>query len=310
MTPVNDGDRSSSPVSVHSETPAVPRLLSIAGSDSSGGAGIQADIKTFSAHGGYAMTAITAITAQNTLGVSALEALTPELVAAQIDAVFADPGVDAVKIGMLANGGIVAAVAGCLRAATVAAGAALPIVLDPVMIAKSGDALLDADAVDQLQRLFPLATLLTPNLPEAQRLDGTPGGGADGRGATLEARERLLRRLGERCAAVLLKGGHAEGDEVADLLWDGSSVHRFVHSRIVSRSTHGTGCSLSSAIAARLGRGETLAAAVSGAIDWLHEAIARAIPIGAGVGPVDHFWRQRRGGSAAQGGREGGGCFA
>ena len=276
----------------------MPRLLSIAGSDSSGGAGIQADLKAFAAHGGYGMTAITAITAQNTLGVTAVQALSPALVGAQIDAVFADPGVDAVKIGMLADGAIIAAVADSLAAAR-GSTAGLPIVLDPVMIAKGGAALLDADAVDLLQRLFPLATLMTPNLPEAERLDGKIA-------ATPEARERLVRRLGERCAAVLLKGGHAEGGEVVDLLWDGSRVHRFIHSRLRSRSTHGTGCTLSSAIAARLGRGDALVTAVAGAIDWLHEAIARAIPIGAGVGPVDPFWRQRRAGTAAVGE----GCFA
>lgn len=284
-----------------------PRLLSIAGSDSSGGAGIQADLKTFAAHGGYAMTAITAITAQNTLGVTAVQALPAGLVAAQIDAVFADPGVDAVKIGMLAQTATIDAVASCLRAASASAaaagGARPPVVLDPVMIAKSGDSLLDADAVDHLQRLFPLATLLTPNLPEAERLDGSVAAG------TKAARERLVERLGERCAAVLLKGGHAEGGEVVDLLWDGSRVHAFVHPRLESRSTHGTGCSLSSAIAARLGRGEGLVDAVSGAIDWLHEAIARAIPIGAGIGPVDHFWRQRRQptGAAGEAGQRDGG---
>ncbi len=279
----------------------LPRLLSIAGSDSSGGAGIQADLKAFAAHGGYGMTAITAITAQNTLGVTAVQALPPALVAEQIDAVFADPGVDAVKIGMLADGAIIAAVALCLAAARGSA-ADLPVVLDPVMIAKGGAALLDAEAVDLLQRLFPLATLMTPNLPEAERLDGRAA-------ATPEARERLVRRLGERCAAVLLKGGHAEGGEVVDLLWDGSRMHRFVHPRIRSRSTHGTGCTLSSAIAARLGRGDTLVAAVAGAIDWLHEAIARAIPLGAGIGPVDPFWLQRRD-DAADAARSGGSSFA
>ncbi len=294
----------------------LPRLLSIAGSDSSGGAGIQADLKTFCAHGGYAMTAITAITAQNTLGVTAVQALQPALVAAQIDAVFADPGVDAVKIGMLAEVGIIAAVAGSLR--RFATGQSLPIVLDPVMIAKSGDPLLDADAVDHLQRLFPLVTLVTPNLPEAERIERPAGRStAAASASTVEARERLVRRLGDRCAAVLLKGGHAAGaagEDLVDLLWDGSKVHAFVHPRIASRSTHGTGCSLSSAIAARLGRGENLVQAVSGAIDWLHEAIARAIPIGAGVGPVDHFWRQRpeAAGVAAgvEAGSQQGGCLA
>ena len=226
------------------------------------------------------------------------------LVAAQIEAVFADPGVDAVKIGMLAEVGIIAAVADSLRRSV--AGRSLPIVLDPVMIAKSGDPLLDADAVDHLQRLFPLATLVTPNLPEAERIGRAAGRSTAtamaattamaAMAATVEGRERLVRRLGDRCAAVLLKGGHAAGaagEDLVDLLWDGSKVHAFVHPRIASRSTHGTGCSLSSAIAARLGRGENLVQAVSGAIDWLHEAIARAIPLGAGVGPVDHFWRQR-----------------
>ncbi len=274
------------------DSAAVSRLLSIAGSDSSGGAGIQADLKTFAAHGGYAMTAITAVTAQNTLGVVAVQALSPGLVAAQIDAVFTDPGVDAIKIGMLADAAIIDAVHDCLAAAGVRD--RLPVVLDPVMIAKSGDALLDADAIDHLHRLFPLATLLTPNLPEAERLAG--GGGAS-TASTLGSRELLVRRLGERCSAVLLKGGHAEGGEVEDLLWDGTQLHRFRHPRLDSRSTHGTGCSLSSAIAARLARGEELVAAVSGAIDWLHEAIARAVPIGAGVGPVDHFWLQREAGS-------------
>jgi hydroxymethylpyrimidine/phosphomethylpyrimidine kinase len=265
-------------------TAELPYLLSIAGSDSSGGAGIQADLKAFAAHGAYGMTAVTAITAQNTLGVEAVQALPAALVAAQIEAVVRDPGVDAVKIGMLADAGIVAAVAGCLRALE-----GVPVVLDPVMVAKGGAELLDAEAVDGLRRLASLATLLTPNLPEAERLESHPA-------RTPEARERLLRRLGERCPAVLLKGGHVAGpvgEEIVDLLWDGSRVHAFVHPRLAARSTHGTGCTLSSAIAARLGRGESLVAAVSGAIDWLHEAIARAIPVGAGVGPVDPFWMQR-----------------
>jgi hydroxymethylpyrimidine kinase/phosphomethylpyrimidine kinase len=284
--------------------PSPARLLAIAGSDSSGGAGIQADLKTFSAHGSYGMTAITAITAQNTLGVTAIQGVPAELVAAQIDAVLADPGVDAVKIGMLADAAVIAAVADRLGAARKSA-AALPIVLDPVMIAKSGDALLADEAVGELARLFPLATLLTPNLPEAERLAGTAA-------PSLADRERLARRLGERCRAVLLKGGHGPVEtggaepRVVDLLWDGETMHRFEHRRLVSRSTHGTGCSLSSAIAARLGRGESLVAAVEGAIDWLYEAIARAFPMGAGVGPVDHFWRQRP--EAAGGGERG--CLA
>ncbi|HWN42946.1 MAG TPA: bifunctional hydroxymethylpyrimidine kinase/phosphomethylpyrimidine kinase [Thermoanaerobaculia bacterium] len=249
-----------------------PRLLTIAGSDSGGGAGIQADLKTFAAHGAYGMSAITALTAQNTLGVRAVHEVPPEVVAAQIDAVFEDIGVDAVKIGMLASAPIVRAVADRLRFWK-----PLRVVLDPVMVAKSGDALLCDDAVEALlEELVPLCTLVTPNLPELERMTG-------GQGA-----EELARRG----PAVLAKGGHAEGEEVVDVLVVGEEVHRFRHPRLATTSTHGTGCTLSSAIAARLGRGEDLPRAVGGAIEYLQGAMKAAYPLGSGHGPVDHLWRE------------------
>jgi hydroxymethylpyrimidine/phosphomethylpyrimidine kinase len=253
-----------------------PRLLTIAGSDSGGGAGIQADLKTFAAHGAYGMSAITALTAQNTRGVRAVHEVPPEVVAAQIDAVFEDIGVDAVKIGMLASAPIVRAVADRLRFWKPSR-----VVLDPVMVAKSGAALLRDDAVEALlEELVPLCTIVTPNLPELARMTG-------GQGA-----EELARRG----PAVLAKGGHAapEGnaEEVVDVLFVGGEVHRFRHPRLATTSTHGTGCTLSSAIAARLGRGEDLPRAVGGAIEYLQGAMKAAYPLGSGHGPVDHLWRQ------------------
>ncbi|HUF79232.1 MAG TPA: bifunctional hydroxymethylpyrimidine kinase/phosphomethylpyrimidine kinase, partial [Thermoanaerobaculia bacterium] len=204
------------------ERPHPLRLLTIAGSDSGGGAGIQADLKTFAAHGAYGMSAVTAVTAQNTRAVTAVYELPPELVTAQIDAVFDDLGVDGVKIGMLANAAIVRAVARCLRRRL--RDAAPPVVLDPVMVAKSGDPLLAADAVEALiEDLLPLATLVTPNLPEAARLTGLPTAGEG-------EREVAARSLAASGPAVLLKGGHGEGPEVVDLLVDLSAedpVRRF-----------------------------------------------------------------------------------
>jgi hydroxymethylpyrimidine/phosphomethylpyrimidine kinase len=229
------------------------------------------------------MSAITALTAQNTREVRAVHVAPPDFVAAQIDAVFDDLGVDAVKIGMLADAGLVRAVAGRLRARA----GGIPIVLDPVMIAKSGAALLGDDAVEALAKeLVPLTTLVTPNLPELARLTGMP----------VESEEER-RRAGEALAgrsgggpAVLAKGGHAEGPEVVDLLLTAGRWHRFVHPRLATAATHGTGCTLSSAIAARLGRGEDLPRAVEGAIAWLHGAMAAAYPLGNGHGPVDHLY--------------------
>lgn len=253
-----------------SRTP--PRLLTIAGSDSGGGAGIQADLKTFAAHGAYGMSAITALTAQNTVGVRAVHEVPPGMVAAQIDAVFEDIGVDAVKVGMLASAPIVRAVADRLRFWK-----PRHLVLDPVMVAKSGDALLRDDAVEALlEELLPLCEIVTPNLPELARMTG-------GRGA-----EELARRG----PAVLAKGGHGEGEEVVDLLLVKGESHFFRHPRLATSSTHGTGCTLSSAIAARLGRGEDLPRAVGGAIEYLQGAMKAAYPLGSGHGPVDHLWRQ------------------
>jgi len=250
--------------------------LTIAGSDSGGGAGIQADLKTFAAHGAYGMSAITALTAQNTRGVRAVHEVPPEIVAAQIDAVFEDIGVDAVKIGMLASAPIVRTVADRLRFWKPSR-----VVLDPVMVAKSGDALLRDDAVEAvLEELLPLCTIVTPNLPELERMTGLPAG--------LEAAQELAKRG----PAVLAKGGHGEGEEVVDLLVVNGEVHRFRHPRLATTSTHGTGCTLSSAIAARLGRGEELPLAVGGAIEYLQGAMKAAYPLGSGHGPVDHFWRE------------------
>jgi hydroxymethylpyrimidine/phosphomethylpyrimidine kinase len=256
-----------------------PRLLTIAGSDSGGGAGIQADLKTFAAHGAYGMSAITALTAQNTRGVRAVHEVPPEVVAAQIDAVFEDIGVDAVKIGMLASAPIVRAVADRLRYWS--GGHPVHVVLDPVMIAKSGDPLLRDDAVEAVvEELVPLSTLVTPNLPELERMTGLPAG-------TEEERRAAAAKLGP---SVLAKGGHAEGEEVVDLLVLNGNVHRFAHRRLTTSSTHGTGCTLSSAIAARLGRGEDLPVAVGGAIEYLHRAMEAAYPVGSGHGPVDHLY--------------------
>jgi hydroxymethylpyrimidine/phosphomethylpyrimidine kinase len=285
---------SSAPRSSEPIPPRLPRLLTIAGSDSGGGAGIQADLKTFAAHGTYGMSAITAVTAQNTVAVIAVHALPPAIVAAQIDAVFDDLGVDAVKVGMLADAGIVAAVADRLARHGAGAGGGAPVVLDPVMVAKSGDALLADDAVAALvERLLPLATLVTPNLPEAHRLLREVAGGevavTAGGGESEETRAGAARRLAAAGPAVLIKGGHAEGDEVVDLLFDGEELHRFAAPRLHTRATHGTGCTLSSAIAARLALGTPLPRAVGEAIAYLRRAMEAAFPLGRGHGPVNHL---------------------
>jgi hydroxymethylpyrimidine/phosphomethylpyrimidine kinase len=262
------------------------RLLTIAGSDSGGGAGIQADLKTFAAHGAYGMSAVTAVTAQDTVRVSAVEPLPAALVAAQIDAVIADIGVDAIKIGMLAGTAIVEAVAERL-AAWRRRGLAAPVVLDPVMVAKSGDPLLAPDAVEALSgRLLPLATLITPNLPEAARLAGLAV-------ANEEERREAARALARRGPAVLVKGGHGAGEELLDLLFAAGRFHAFRHARIATSSTHGTGCTLSAAIACRLAEGQPLSRAVESGIDYLRGALASAFPLGHGHGPVHHFYRQR-----------------
>ncbi len=256
-------------------------LLIIAGSDSGGGAGIQADLKSASARGVYATTAITAITAQNTLGVQAVETLPPDLVAAQIGSILSDIGADAVKIGMLGAAGIVETVAGALD------GYAGPVVLDPVMVAKSGDPLLTDEAVAALRdRLLPRATVLTPNLPEAAKLLGC----APATTPKEAARQgEALRALGPR--AVLMKGGHAEGATCRDLLVREGEPVTLEAPRIATRNTHGTGCSLASALAAELARGADIETAARRAHGWLQGAIAAAdgLGIGQGHGPVHHF---------------------
>lgn len=261
--------------------PGVPIALTIAGSDSGGGAGVQADLKTFSALGVYGASVLTAITAQNTRAVTAVAEVAPAMVAAQLDAVLDDLAVGAVKIGMLASPAIVAAVAAGL------ARTAAPVVLDPVMVAKSGDALLAPAAVAALvDALLPRATLLTPNLPEAARLLGEDVARTADEAA---AQGRRLLALGPQ--AVLMKGGHAPGAVCTDLLVTEGGLVRFEAPRVATRNTHGTGCTLSSAIAAGLARGRPLVEAVGAAHAWLHAAIRAAdgLGVGRGRGPVHHF---------------------
>ncbi|MEX2158756.1 MAG: bifunctional hydroxymethylpyrimidine kinase/phosphomethylpyrimidine kinase [Dehalococcoidia bacterium] len=263
-----------------------PVALTIAGSDSSGGAGIQADLKTFAALGVYGASAITAITAQNTQRVSEVFELPPELVAAQIDAVVSDLDVAATKTGMLANAATVAVVAEKAKQH----GLRL-LVVDPVMVAKSGDQLLRQDAVDALRELLvPICTVLTPNLPEAEVLLGRHI-------ATWEdvrAGARDLVAMGAQ--AVVMKGGHAlpgadPNAPVTDLFFDGTDLHEFSTSRVQTTSTHGTGCTFASAIAAGLARGETPRGAVAMAKAYVTKALQSAYPIGHGHGPVHHFFR-------------------
>ncbi|MCC6926167.1 bifunctional hydroxymethylpyrimidine kinase/phosphomethylpyrimidine kinase [Novosphingobium sp.] len=243
---------------------APPRILTIAGSDSSGGAGIQADLKTITVLGGYAMSAITAITAQNTLGVTMVEALSPAMVAAQIDACTSDIGVDAVKIGMLGSPEIAAVVADRLAAL------AVPVVFDPVMIATSGAALADAATIAGFERLMQLATLTTPNVPELEALGGHEA-------------------MQARGVAYLAKGGDAEGERVEDVLvLPGEEPHVMAATRIHTRHTHGTGCTLSSAIATYLGKGMALPEAVDRARLFVRSALRAAPGFGQGSGPLGH----------------------
>jgi hydroxymethylpyrimidine/phosphomethylpyrimidine kinase len=259
-----------------------PIALTIAGSDSSGGAGIQADLKTFSALGVYGASAITALTAQNTTGVSAVQVMPRAFIGAQIDAVFSDLDVGAVKIGMVGNEAAILAVAEGLRRWSGA-----PVVLDPVMVAASGDPLLEEGAETALRsHLLPLADLITPNLPEAARLLG----------ASLAVNETMMLRQGELLLAlgpkaVLVKGGHAEGPEAVDIFLDGQNVVRLATDRVHTTNTHGTGCTLSSAIAANLASGLSLPEAVRGAKLYLTNALLHAhrLRIGRGSGPVHHF---------------------
>jgi hydroxymethylpyrimidine/phosphomethylpyrimidine kinase len=255
------------------------RVLIIAGSDSGGGAGIQADIKAVTALGGFAMTAITALTAQNTLGVHGVVGVDPAFIRQQMAVVLDDLGADALKTGMLHDVPVIEAVAAeiALRAARV------PLVADPVMVAKGGHPLLAPDAVGSLKaRLLPLATVITPNLPEAEVLVGRVIRDVAG----MRAAAADLRALG--VPAVLLKGGHLEGDTVTDLLVTEDGVEEFVDTRIPTRHTHGTGCTLASAIATGLAQGMALRDAVMRARAYVRAAIAAAPGYGAGHGPLDH----------------------
>jgi len=265
-----------------------PIALTIAGSDSGGGAGIQADLKTFAALGVYGASVITALTAQNTRGVAAIHEVPAAFVAAQIDAVFSDLAVGAVKIGMLGSADVVTAVAARLDRWQ-----AKNAVLDPVMLASSGERLLAPEAVEVLKRdLLPRARVITPNLPEAAALlDAAVA--SDER----EMRHQAARILELGAAAVLIKGGHGGGAESVDFLFErGRGIHRFAAPRIAARNTHGTGCTLSSAIATGLAKGQSLDAAVHDAKDFVTAAIAAAdqLAVGHGRGPLHHFhalWR-------------------
>jgi len=268
-------------------TAPVPIALTIAGSDSSGGAGIQADLKTFTAFGVYGASVITALTAQNTQGVHAVEKVSPEFVAAQIDAVLGDLNVRAIKTGMLASADIVNVVASKLKR-----GAAIPLVVDPVMVATSGDALIAPDAVETVRRaLIPLAALITPNLPEAARLLETAEATSD---AEIVAQAKALHALG--CRAVLIKGGHGVGDTAVDYLYDGQQLQRFALPRVDTRHTHGTGCTLSAAIVALLARGVGLGEAVERAKSFVWQGLqaGRGLGVGHGAGPVDTLYGIRR----------------
>jgi len=266
-------------------TPRVPVVLTIAGSDSGGGAGIQADLKTFAALGVYGASAITAITAQNTQGVLRVFELPPDLVAAQIDAVVTDIGVDVAKTGMLANAAIIEAVV-----AKVEEHGLRPLVVDPVMVAKSGDRLLREDAVRALrERLLPLASVLTPNLPEAEVLLGRS---IDSWDAVREAARELVA-LGAQ--TVVLKGGHAFAGALAgaatDIFYDGHEFREYTAARVDTTSTHGTGCTFASAIAAAMAKGEGARGAVAMAKSYVTKALQSAYPVGHGHGPVHHFFR-------------------
>ena len=254
--------------------------LTIAGSDSGGGAGIQADLKTFARFGLFGTSVITAVTAQNTVGVRAWERVSPSLVRAQIDAVAEDLRPGAIKSGMLGDADAVRAVAAGVREHQLS-----PYVLDPVMVATSGDPLLESDAVDAIvSELFPLATLVTPNLDEASLLVGTPVRDVD---AMEQAARTMVERFGAR--AALVKGGHLQGASLVDVYFDGSTMRRYTHAKIETSSTHGTGCTLSSAIAALLATGYPLEDAIEAALDFVHRAIASAPALGAGHGPLNFF---------------------
>ncbi|HMH92219.1 MAG TPA: bifunctional hydroxymethylpyrimidine kinase/phosphomethylpyrimidine kinase [Streptosporangiaceae bacterium] len=264
-----------------------PRVLAIAGSDSGGGAGIQADLKTMLALGVHGMTVVTAVTAQNSLGVQGYWELPPDAVRAQLASVLGDIGVDAIKTGMLASAAIVHAVCDELAPAVAPPAGPVPLIVDPVAVSKHGDSLLSEGTVAVIRdRLLPLATMVTPNLPEAELLSGLPI--ADEAGMLAAA--RVIGAMGPRW--VLVKGGHLPGNPV-DLLVSETRVIRCPGRRIASRHTHGTGCTLASAIAAELALGADVHGAVIAAREYVTGAIAGGFPLGAGIGPVDHGWKLR-----------------
>ena len=258
----------------------VPKAMTIAGSDSGGGAGIQADLKTFAALGVYGASTLTAITAQNTVGVTAVHEIPTDVITAQIDAVLSDIGADAVKTGMLSSGAIIECVVEALKNHGVR-----QLVVDPVMVAKSGDSLLREDAVDTLRtRLLPLAAVVTPNIPEAEALTETKiVSDADVRRAA-----EAIVAMGAR--SVVVKGGHREGP-ATDLFYDGSDFREFTAPRIDTVNTHGTGCTFASAVAAGLARGMTVTESVALAKNYVTEAIRTSFPIGQGHGPLNHFYK-------------------
>ena len=258
-----------------------PLVLTVAGSDSGGGAGIQADLKTMLALGVHGMSVIAAVTAQNSLGVQGYWELPPEAVRAQLDSVLSDIGAQAIKTGMLASGTLVETVAGVLR------NVAVPVVVDPVGVSKHGDPLLAADAVDAVRtELLPTATLVTPNLWEVEQLTGVK---VEDEAGLRRAAEAVLE-FGPRW--VLVKGGHLPGEPV-DLLFDGTTEHRFSGPRHDNMHTHGTGCTLASAIASYLALGDDMVTAVGRAKAYVSGAIEHGFALGGGIGPVDHAWRLR-----------------
>lgn len=278
----------SDPQAMHVPAPTtLPAVLTIAGSDCSGGAGIQADLKTMLVCGVYGMSAITSITAQNTQGVSAVEDVSPDILAAQLDAVYTDIPPAATKIGMVSNARLIAVIGDALRKYQ-----APNVVLDPVMVSSSGTRLLDANAESALTGLFGLCRLITPNIPEAEVLCGQ--GSGEGPITTPDAMAHAAQRLASRYGcAVLVKGGHSvqgASDVLADT--DGNLVW-FRGEHIDNPNTHGTGCTLSSAIASALARGETLASAIRDGKAYLTGAIAAGLDLGHGSGPMDHAWRWR-----------------
>lgn len=256
-----------------------PTALTVAGSDSGGGAGIQADLKTFHQFGVFGMSAITAITAQNTLDVNGVYPMTPDAVAAQMDAVLSDIGADAMKTGMLFSADIIQAVAQQIRSFQLR-----KVVVDPVMIAKGGAKLLQDEAVAALKKhLLPNTYIITPNLPEAEFITGISISNVE------EMMEAAKRIHDMEVRHVLVKGGHMDADEIVDLLYDGESFHQFPHQRVFTRHTHGTGCTFSAALTAELAKGTELLPAVERAKRFIVEAISTAPELGAGHGPTNHW---------------------